>query len=182
LNAEAGYGINWRDKYMAENALWIADFIGTGSKITLWAHNVHVAKNPSFSGGGESMGYDLQRELNDLYQVVGFSFSQGNFTAKDYDPQTGYSDPKVHTINSNPPSNSVNFIFHHASHSNFAFHLDMIPSGSAWDSWLQKSRPFLTIGAAFCGDLEMFYSLANLRSFFNWIIHFDRTTASVLLN
>jgi erythromycin esterase-like protein len=47
-----GYGgTNWRDRFMAENARWIAGFFGQDTKITLWAHNGHIARDPGYDGG-----------------------------------------------------------------------------------------------------------------------------------
>ncbi|HEX2225486.1 MAG TPA: erythromycin esterase family protein, partial [Thermoanaerobaculia bacterium] len=39
-----------RDESMAENAAWILDNAPAGSKIVLWAHNGHVAKQPGWMG------------------------------------------------------------------------------------------------------------------------------------
>jgi erythromycin esterase len=177
------YRVNWRDQFMAENALWIADFLGQDTKITLWAHNGHVAKNSSLRDAagyapGEPMGYHLNEELGNQYQVVGFSFSLGSFTARTWYQGGHHTDPRPQEITTNPRSDSINFIFHNASHPNFAFHLDTIPAGSEWDNWLKTPRPFLGIGAVFSGVPSDHYTSTDIRGHYNWIIHFDRTTAS----
>jgi erythromycin esterase len=183
---------NWRDLFMAENARWIADFMGQDSKITLWAHNGHVANDSHYSASG-SMGYHLRKELGDLYRVVGFGFSKGRFTAVGtsiYGFRLGLSE---YEITREPREDSINFIFHHASlpgfvlHSEatptgFALHLDAIPTGSAWDSWLDAApRPFLWIGSGFDGIADHYYHSLDLREQYNWILYFDHTTASHLL-
>ncbi|UCH92587.1 MAG: erythromycin esterase family protein [Candidatus Aminicenantes bacterium] len=171
---------NWRDRFMAENALWIADFFGQDTRITLWAHNGHIARNPVYGGDG-SMGYHLYIELNDLYQALGFSFSKGSFTAYGIDQQGNVTTVQIFSITSAPKSDSINFIFHHASHSNFVFHLDVIPTGSHWDNWLANPIPFLMIGGSYNGVIENYYRATNIRDHYNWIIYFDFSSASQLL-
>ncbi|UCH94625.1 MAG: erythromycin esterase family protein [Candidatus Aminicenantes bacterium] len=161
---------NWRDLYMAENAQWIADLFGEDTKITLWAHNAHLANWRQYGGSG-TMGYHLKEALNDLYQVMGFAFSKGSFTV-------GY---QSHEITDEPRRDSINFIFHHASHANFVFHLDAIPAGSEWDNWLSQPRPFLWLGAAYNGNPFNYYWSTKLNEHYNWIIYFDTTNASNLI-
>lgn len=172
---------NWRDRFMAENALWIADFLGDflgeDAKITLWAHNGHIAKDNLYGGDG-AMGYHLYNELNDQYQALGFGFSQGSFRAVGRDSAAGQW---VHKITAEPLRDSINFLFHHASHPNFVFHLDGIPFGSRWDSWLSQPRLFLMIGAVFNGNPEYYYRTTNVRDHYNWIIYFDSTNESIRL-
>ncbi|UCH96682.1 MAG: erythromycin esterase family protein, partial [Candidatus Aminicenantes bacterium] len=86
-----------RDRFMAENALWIADFFGQDTKITLWAHNGHVARNSSYSGD-RAMGYYLNEALGDLYRVVAFAFSQGSFTAVGRDQYGNPTGEMTHEI------------------------------------------------------------------------------------
>jgi erythromycin esterase len=168
---------NWRDRFMAENALWIADFFGQDAKITLWAHNGHVAKDINFGDGG-AMGYNLHTALSDLYQVVGFAFSQGKFTAAGQGSRSGNW---VHEITAVPEQNSVNLVFHNAAHSNFAFHLDAIPTGSEWSRYLTGSVLFLWIGAGYNGYLREYYKNVDLRAHYNWIIYIDTTNESSLI-
>jgi erythromycin esterase len=168
---------NWRDRFMAENALWIADFFGQDTKITLWAHNAHVAKDV-FYGGGGAMGYNLYTALNDLYQVVGFGFSLGKFTAVGQGSRSGMW---VHEITDEPQQDSANILFHNAAHSNFAFHLDAIPAGSDWTNWLTGPVLFLWIGAGFNGNLLDYYWNSDLRVHYNWIIYIDTTNESRLI-
>jgi erythromycin esterase len=168
---------NWRDRYMAENALWIADFFGQDTKISLWAHNAHVAKNAYFGVGG-AMGYNLKTALSDLYQVVGFGFSQGKFTAVGQGRRAGIW---VHEITDEPRQNSVNILFHNAEHPNFAFHLDAIPAGSEWSRWLTEPVLFLWIGSVFNGNPFGYYKNTDLRVHYNWIIYFDTTNESSLI-
>jgi erythromycin esterase len=168
---------NWRDRFMAENARWIADFFGADTKITLWAHNAHVARDFYFGGGG-SMGYNLDTTLQDLYQVLGFAFSQGEFTAVGINSRSGYMS---HEILEEPLEGSINFLFHNATHSNFAFHLDSISSGSEWENWLSLYRPLLSIGSIYNGNPSYYYLYTELHTQYDWIINIDHTNASVFI-
>ena len=168
---------NWRDRFMAENALWIADFFGQDTKITLWAHNDNVAKNASYGAGG-TMGYNLKTALGDLYQVVGFGFSRGELSAEGTGNRAGMW---FHEITAEPRYNSVNILLHNAAHPNFTFPLDAILNGSEWDNWLTRPRPFLSIGSAFNGNPDDYYKYPDLGKHYNWIIYFDTTNASSLI-
>lgn len=168
---------NWRDRFMAENALWIANFFGSDAKITLWAHNAHIARDSTIFGDG-SMGFHLYNQLNDQYQAVGFGFSQGSFTAID---AKGLRQLKTHRITAVPRRDSINFLFHQASQPNYSFHLDNIPQGSGWSNWLNEVRPFLMIGASFDGKPDHYYLIINLCEHYNWLIYFDNTNASQIL-
>jgi len=172
---------NWRDLFMAENALWIADFFGQDTKITLWAHNAHIARDSSFGFSG-SMGYHINETLNDRYQPLGFAFSQGSFTAVGRDQYGNYTGLDTHEITKEPGSDSINFLFYHASYPNFVFHLEAIPIGSQWDQWLAVSRPFLSIGAVFSGTPEDYYWSTDIPGHYNWIIYFNSTNESIILN
>ncbi|NIM17106.1 MAG: hypothetical protein GTO45_34320 [Candidatus Aminicenantes bacterium] len=168
---------NWRDRFMAENALWMADFLGEDTRITLWAHNGHIAKDNWYGGDG-SMGHHIHKNLDDLYQAVGFGFSRGSFTAVGWGESYG---KWTHIIIDAPDPTSVNFLFHYAFYPNFAFNLDGVPPGSAWDNWLSEWRPILSIGAVYDGIPDNFYRVTDMRQHYNWIIYVDTTNASILI-
>lgn len=169
-----------RDRFMAENALWIADFFGQDTKITLWAHNAHVARDSSYGGIG-AMGYYLNEALGDLYRVIGFAFSQGSFTAVGRDQYGNATGEMTHEITTEPLADSINFLFYHASQSDFVFQLEKISADSQWNNWLTTPRPFLSIGAVYNGNPANYYRTLDIRAHYDWIIYFDTTTASDLL-
>lgn len=166
-----------RDQFMAENALWIADFFGPATKISLWAHNGHICRDHYFIGGS-SMGFHLDQVLNDLYQPVGFAFSQGRFMAVGLDLNGNYTGQLMHEIRAEPKDTSINFLFHQASHPNFVFQLDNIPAGSDWGRWLDTLRQFIRIGSAYNGNPDHYYKTLNIREQYSWLINFDFTEAT----
>lgn len=67
-------GLANRDRYMAENILWIARH-EHGARIAVWAHNSHVERSAA------SMGGFLNQEMDGRYAAIGFSFGWGEFRA-----------------------------------------------------------------------------------------------------
>jgi erythromycin esterase len=177
---ETGYGSYTRDLYMAKNALWLADFLGDNARVSLWAHNGHVAKDPEYLGSG-SMGFMLYEALNDNYLAIGFGFSQGSFTAQGEDSSGQLLDANNHQINSEPLANSVNYLWHQAAHKNFVFIPDAFGSGSGWDNWMSSARPYLMIGSSYDDTPEDYYRPTDIRYNYDMIIYFDHTEASKLL-
>ncbi len=68
-------GGGYRDQCMAENVAWILDHAPKGSKIVLWAHNGHVARQPGW------MGAYLAERFGKDQVVVGFASHAGRYTA-----------------------------------------------------------------------------------------------------
>jgi erythromycin esterase len=68
-----------RDRYMAENAAWIAEVEHPGAKVMLWAHNGHIA----IQNGGAPMGAYTKDHFGEDYIAAGFLFDRGSYTARD---------------------------------------------------------------------------------------------------
>ncbi|MCL2727038.1 MAG: erythromycin esterase family protein [Bacteroidales bacterium] len=64
----------WRDKFMAENIMWIAEQ-NPDSKLVLWAHNCHILEMDN------AMGYHLAQKFGDDYTSFGFTFYEGSYLA-----------------------------------------------------------------------------------------------------
>ncbi len=173
------YSINYRDKYMADNAVWISNLFGLNSKIAIWAHDGHVANDPIYWGGG-SMGSYLRNQLGNLYQIVGFSFSKGYFEAVS---QSGnyFTGLKVQLINTAPLKNSLNYILFNAKYDNFILKTSDIPTNSELGKWIAAPVPFLMIGAVYNGDPTIYYTDILLRAYYDVLINYDITNAAVQL-
>lgn len=76
--------LEWRDYYMAENVQYIHNHLPKGSKLIVWAHNDHVAKDYQYESV-RSLGYYLRQAYSDRYVAIGFTFYQGIFRANDPD-------------------------------------------------------------------------------------------------
>jgi erythromycin esterase len=88
----------WRDKFMAENIMWIAEQ-NPDSKTVLWAHNLHVTKIENV------MGSHLAQKFGNDYISFGFTFSEGSYTANGsrglgpYDAVTAYPGTLEYLLN-----------------------------------------------------------------------------------
>ena len=162
---------NYRDQYMAENTLWTSDLFVENTKVALWAHNGHVGNWKSY----RSVGYHLKEALNDTYQIIGFAFSFGSFTARkindNYRLATCY-------LAQEPKFGSINYVCHHAQDKNFILRESDIPTDSDVDTWISKSRNFLLIGATYNDNSYDWYYLIKFKEYFDVLIYWDITTAS----
>jgi erythromycin esterase len=68
-------GSNLRDLFMAENTAWWHDTYAPGSKMVLWAHNMHISKIRGW------MGDHLSKRYGAGYLNVGQTFGTGSFNA-----------------------------------------------------------------------------------------------------
>jgi len=178
-STHSNYSINYRDKYMADNAVWISNLFGTNGKIALWAHDGHIANNPSYWGGG-SMGNFLRNKLANQYQIVGFSFSKGYFEAVSQNGNN-FSGLNVQLINTAPQKNSLNYLFFNAKYDNFILKTADIPTNTEFGKWIAIPEPFFMIGAVYNGNPEAYYSNILLRYYFDVLINYDITNAAVQL-
>jgi len=87
--------INWRDKCMADNVMWIKEH-NPNSKLLLWAHNYHIMRLEQ----EQSMGLYLGRMLGKNYVTFGFAFFDGSYRAYGNNGNTSYEATE-------PPSGTV---------------------------------------------------------------------------
>jgi len=78
--SKPGDGI--RDRQMAENLMWLVNRYYKGRKVIVWAHTLHVMRNPQHtlagrSYGGFSMGQGIWEALGEESFVVGFTSYAG---------------------------------------------------------------------------------------------------------
>lgn len=75
-----------RDRYMAENTMWILHHeqeFYNNDKIFLAAHNGHLSKTSAVFGTEKVMGEILVGELGDNYFVIATEFGKSRFVARD---------------------------------------------------------------------------------------------------
>jgi Erythromycin esterase homolog len=154
-----------RDKYMAENLLWIKSQ-NPDSKIIMWAHNGHIKRS------GASMGNYLSDSLKKDYFTIGFTFNNGNYTAQgdkglsSYPAQESYIGTYEHFFNSiNVP----------------IFILDLREAkkqNSEYSKWLLGKALFRSVGALKVNN-EFFET--DLTKDFDLIIFINESSHSHLL-
>ncbi|MDL2345394.1 erythromycin esterase family protein [Deinococcus sp. MIMF12] len=80
---EAGHTrLGLRDRFMAETLL--EEGLDPAGLTVFWAHNEHVAVNPSFHGS-PAAGFVLRQQLGPAYLAVGMMMGQGIFRTRNHD-------------------------------------------------------------------------------------------------
>ncbi|MDP3580347.1 MAG: erythromycin esterase family protein, partial [Ignavibacteria bacterium] len=171
---------NYRDKYMAENTIWLTELLGANTKVMQWAHNGHIAKDFTYAGSG-SQGSYLSAELASGYKTIGFSFNAGSFRAVGLNSQTNtYSGLTTHTITKIQAQDSFNYLFRFTSNKNFILVNSDITPNTVLHDWLSKKSKFFSVGAVYTDSyFDKYYYEYNLRTTFDAIIHFNTTTEAL---
>lgn len=144
---------NIRDRAMAENVAQILDNGGSRSKIVIWAHNGHVARDPRgiFDGTVVSMGMHLARRFGPELVVVGFAFGEGAFQAVEKDGGRGRG---VREIAVGPaPDDTLDVVLARAGVP--VFMVDLRRPGDDVAAWFLEPHLTREIGAFFEGPDEM---------------------------
>jgi len=100
-----------RDYYMAQNILELLNLEPPGSKVVVWAHNIHIAK--TLDDGISSMGGYLAQTLKQKYYTIGFEFYEGSFQSRNLDSNNRTPDWDIITIGA-PPVESLAWYFNKA--------------------------------------------------------------------
>lgn len=170
------YATNYRDKYMAENTLWLRDYFD-GEKIVVWAHNGHIADMEYGNTG--MMGNYLSYALADDYCTLGFLFSQGSFTAVGTE-DSQHSGLGVQVLDTIPKENSLNAIMSYTQEPAFSIEIKRLQSYLNWFVAFNKDLQYFQMGAVYNNKPGDYYSTFD-PFYFDYLIYFDKSTASVLL-
>lgn len=85
-----------RDYYMAENIMWLLRHENPGTKVIVWAHNMHIEKYNSKEY--HSMGHFLNTYLHNTYYVLGLEFYAGSFQSRNADISNNSKDWDIISI------------------------------------------------------------------------------------
>ncbi len=178
-NVNNDFSFNYRDAYMADNALWLRDYFND-TPIVLWAHNAHVSKNSIYLGQGGAMGRHLQQEMGSEYTNLAFFFARGTFTAV---TMTGsnFAGLQEQNLNVAPQANSLNSILSRAEANVFEIELPQLNQFEVWQEAFANSLQYFDVGAAFNNNPQDYYRTFN-PVHYDRIIYFERSTATVLLD
>lgn len=139
MHAAGDQGGSVRDESMAKNVEWILDR-DPRSKIVLWAHNGHVSK--SAAGGFRTMGWHLNERYPGEMVVVGFTTSEGQYTA--VVPGKGL---KSDNVLQEPAPGSVESHLHATGIPMFLIDIRKASKDDPGSSWAATARPMRGIGA-----------------------------------
>jgi erythromycin esterase len=150
-----------RDSSMATNIQWIDAHQPAGTKIVLWAHNGHVARQPNW------MGAHLAARYGDAMRIIGFSLGEGDFTA--VGPRGLASYPAA-----TPQPGTLEEVFRATRIPRFALDLRGVADRHE-SAFLAASHDFRSIGSM-ATDNQFFAT--SLASQFDVVIYFDHTRPS----
>ena len=163
-----------RDYYMAENIKRIADAEPVSTRVVVWAHNLHV------SAGQESekypyMGLHLRRFFGDAYYAIGFSFNQGSFQARDFEPK---ANRELKQFSVGPaPEGSTDWYLARVGIKNYFVDLRRSRKNETVMRWLTAPRPIRNIGSYYNAQAEKNYLIpTKLTPEFDGIVFFNQTT------
>ncbi len=153
-----------RDECMARNVEWLLSHGATGTKVALWAHNAHVARQEGSLGG-----FLARRHGPDLVSF-GFAFHEGRYNA--------VRDGRVQANNAVPGiAGSAEEVFHAAGLPRFLLDLRQASRRDTSAAWLDREIQFRSIGTLATDG----FHLANIRRQYDAIIYVERSTPSALL-
>jgi erythromycin esterase len=163
-----------RDYYMAENIKRIVDAEPKGTRVVVWSHNLHI------SAGQESekypyMGFHLRRFFGDAYYSIGFSFNQGSFQARDFDPKAN-RELKQFTVGP-APEGSIDWYLARVGIKNYFVDFRHSRKNETVTRWLTMPRPIRTIGLYYNAQAEKNYFIpTKLTPEFDGIVFFNEST------
>jgi erythromycin esterase len=158
--------VDSRDKYMAENLLWIRKQ-NPKSKIVIWAHNDHIKKT------GNVMGRYILDSIKKEYLSIGFTFHKGSYTAVGKNGLTSYNAQQS-------TSGTYEYIFNQINEPYFLLDLRQVKKqNSKYSKWLLNKLGFRDVGAL--KTVNEFYD-TDLTQDFDFIIFINESSNSKLLD
>jgi erythromycin esterase-like protein len=123
------------------------------------------------------MGYYLKADFQDDYTSLGFLFSKGLFTAMTVEGNQ-FLGLNEQTLEAEPKVGSLNYLMSNANSKVFTVLLSDLQSHDEWRSAFLDGLEYFHMGALYNGMPSAYYAEFDA-NFFDRLIYFDRTTASV---
>jgi len=153
-----------RDRAMADNVAWILAQ-NPDSKIILWAHNGHVAKQEGW------MGHYLDQMYGDEQIVFGFATYEGQY----YAVNQGGGDRGNHDLQT-PPPESIEAALEGTGLPRLILDLRAAQPGTAASGWLTEPLLIRSIGAM---EVEQQFYPRPLSRDFDALIYIKQTTPAI---
>lgn len=161
--------VSVRDRFMAENTLWLLEQAGPGARMMLWAHNAHIGRLPG------AMGDSLGAALGSDYVNLGFLFGTGHINAV----ADGGSDVRPWSV-SLIPEFSVEAVFSRTGQPRLLLDTRLVPGGGADAAPLRGPIPMRRIGARYNPDWNWFYASLFPQDF-DLLMYVETSTPTRLL-
>src|SRR5260221_10133136 len=157
-----------RDNFLAENAAWIHEHdAGSAPHSIVWAHDVHIANDTSYSSpDSRNMGGELRARYQASYLAMGTTLYQGAFRIYQY-PQSFIQQVAA------PGRDTYNYTLGQADLPLYLLDLRNVPPGPV-GAWASGPAVLLNYGL---GGEDLSGSGA-LSQWFDVIIHIQKTTPS----
>jgi len=163
---------NIRDKYMAENVLWLYKNMPEG-KMVLWAHNGHIAHTKL--EGSYRLGYYLKNQLGDKYYAVGSAFNEGSVRMFDFKNTRKYI--PFH-YDSSQKENSVEYVLKSCDKESFFLDLNHIAANVKLKPFLKQHTYIRTIGADYRDNPDKDFRKYPLLECYDGFVFFKKATAA----
>ena len=161
----------FRDSVMAENVRWILDREGPDAKAILWAHNIHVLKQPPWMVGflRDTFGSDLV--------AMGFAFNRGSFRAFDTESSPAPSESGIRPFAVEPAlEGSIDWALTEAGLDLAAVDLRELPLDGPVTEWWSEPHETRRNGGGYYGGRMGFPLIAP--DAYDVILFVESTTAS----
>lgn len=166
-----------RDRYMAENLLWLLDH-RPDPRIIVWAHNGHISKSNKtidkrFIDSPMKMGGYIADAIPDKSLTIGFTFYEGSYTAMDpndikpFPAETAFPGTYEHFLNQ-------------IDEPIFILDLKKVKVDKPVElDWLLSTLPFRIVGA---NKQDIEFRDTNIADAFDYLIFIKTSTSSHLLD
>ena len=157
-----------RDVAMEANIAWIRSQAPPGARIVLWAHNMHISREPNW------MGAMLARDFGQNYLPFAQCFHSGTYRA------VGSSGLGIYPALDSFPG-SAEYMFHDTGTPQQILDLRRAKADDPASSWPLGDIEFRSIGAGEVDGFNEFAVTSRLAADYDGLIFFDQTTASAEL-
>ena len=162
-----GEDLDWRDKGMANNLLWIMQQ-NPDARIAIWAHNAHISRSQSKTSSSRPMGAFLKDSLADDFRSFGFVCFEGEFTAK--------KGPQYFPAILKPEPGTLEYLLEQLNEPQFILNLKKMREEKAHAlQWIDK-QVFRAIGA----NPDVVYD-TRVSDMFDYLIFIRNTSASHMI-
>jgi erythromycin esterase len=121
---------------MAQNILEWLKYFPDGTKMVVWAHNGHIAKDYVDAVSFPSMGSYLKEALGNDYYAIGFDFYEGKFQSNNIDLENspGWEEMEVRPA----PEGNLSAFFVKAGLGNSILHISGSNQSAIIKEWLNE--------------------------------------------
>lgn len=144
-------GFEVRERTMAENARWVAEFVD--GPVAFWAHNTHVARGTRDEGpDGDpppTQGEFLARAYGSDYYPLVLTFARGSFAARLRGGALGR--PEVE----DPVDGTVAEVCAEVEHPRFFLDFEAVSADTDVATWLDRTHGLHNVGLTWGGSVDV---------------------------